>query len=212
MYRCEARSVSEFIRQLAVNYVSRGYFFYVRGKIPAHKDPAKVDEKMVVRYGIVMSKWTRARRKRMGVASVQYLRLRHLFVLLATHGEHPIFQHEASVIADLRRIPLKVAGYSISVRRFQDRDRVSVRIAPEVFKRLRNHFAERALQPEGEKLVAEMRGLRLEPFGPVCRQVSILVRLINRRRRAAGLEPLFPVRLRPLTRGMRRGLANPLLS
>ena len=33
-YRCEVVSVEGFIQQLAVAYVSRGYFFYVTGRIP----------------------------------------------------------------------------------------------------------------------------------------------------------------------------------
>ena len=93
-------------------------------------------------------------------------------------------------MADLRRVPLKVAGYSISVRRSQGRERVSVRIAPDVFQRLRDHFEERALQRSGERLVEEIRVLSLEPFALVCRQIWLLVRLINRRRKGAGLEPL----------------------
>ena len=37
-YRCKAVSVEGFIQQLAVAYVSRGYLFYVSGKIPESKD------------------------------------------------------------------------------------------------------------------------------------------------------------------------------
>ena len=38
-YRCVATSVAGFVQQLAVCYIGRGYYFYVRGGIPAHKDP-----------------------------------------------------------------------------------------------------------------------------------------------------------------------------
>ena len=42
-YRCVATSVAGFIQQLAVGYVARGYYFYVTGRIPDHKDPAHTD-------------------------------------------------------------------------------------------------------------------------------------------------------------------------
>ena len=95
-YRCEAVSVEGFIQQLAVSYVARGYFFYVTGRVPEHKDPARVDEKLVARYGVDISKWARARRKQVGGANLQYLRHGRFFVLLATHGEHPFFAEEGA--------------------------------------------------------------------------------------------------------------------
>ena len=52
----EATSVAGFIQQLAVSYVGRGYFFFVTGVIPAHKDPARVDEKLTSRYEVGLSK------------------------------------------------------------------------------------------------------------------------------------------------------------
>jgi hypothetical protein len=59
-----------------------------------------VDQKLIDHYGIEISKWTRARRKRSGTASVQYLRFRRFFVLLATHGKHRFFTDEAPNILD----------------------------------------------------------------------------------------------------------------
>ena len=112
----ETRSPAEFVRHVAVNLVSRGYFFYVTGEIPAHKDPAATDAKIVRHYGTDISKWTRYRQRRRGCASVQYLRHGHRFVLLATHGAHRFFQDEADVIRDLRQQPLRLFGYSIKYR------------------------------------------------------------------------------------------------
>lgn len=71
-YLCAAVSVEGFIQQPAVSYVARGYFFYVTGWIPARKDPHQVDEKLVARYHIEISRWARARRKLSGLANVQY--------------------------------------------------------------------------------------------------------------------------------------------
>ena len=50
-YRCEATSVAGFIQQVAVAYLARGYWFYVAGQIPAHKDLQTVDRKLIEKYG-----------------------------------------------------------------------------------------------------------------------------------------------------------------
>lgn len=73
-YRCVAASVAGFIQQLAVAYVAHGYWFYVSGVVPDHKDPVDLDRKIIAQYGLNISKWTRARRKQAGLANVQYLR------------------------------------------------------------------------------------------------------------------------------------------
>ena len=62
-YRFEAAHVSGFMQEL-VRYVSHGYRYYVAAKVPTGKDVARVDEKLVSGYGIAMSRWARARRKR----------------------------------------------------------------------------------------------------------------------------------------------------
>ena len=91
-YRCEATSVAGFVQQLAVSYIGRGYFFYVRGEIPEKKDPRVVDENITGKYGIAIGKKARALRKASGLANIQYLRFERSFVLLATHGRHPVFR------------------------------------------------------------------------------------------------------------------------
>ena len=83
-YRCVAASVAGFVQQLAVCYIARGYYFYVTGRIPEDKDPALTDEKIMSQYGIGVSKWVRARRKKEGCASVQYLRYGRFFVIIAS--------------------------------------------------------------------------------------------------------------------------------
>ena len=121
MYRCEAASLAGFIQQHAVAYVAHGYWFYVTGEIPAHKEPAAADAKLIERYGIDGSKWTRCRRRKEGIASVQYLRHGHFFILVATHGRHEFFTAQASRIRDIRRVPLRYASYAVSYRRFRDK-------------------------------------------------------------------------------------------
>ncbi len=103
-YRWVATSVAGFVQQLAVSYVGHGYWFYVQGQIPDRKDLAGVDQKLLGRYEVEVSKWTRARHKKVGKARIQYLRLDRQFVLAATRGEHPFFESEKSQIRDIRRV------------------------------------------------------------------------------------------------------------
>ncbi len=72
-YRCEATSPVGFVQQLVSCYLPHGYWFYVSGCIPEHKDPRSVDEKLLAKYGISLSRSSRARRKRVGIANIHYL-------------------------------------------------------------------------------------------------------------------------------------------
>ena len=117
MCQIEAKTLASFIHRLMANYLSRGYFFYVVGEIPEHKDPAKTDAKIISHYGIAVSKWARARARKRGEASVQYHRFGREFVILATSGSHRFFTDEARNIRDVRRVPLRVAGCVVSYRR-----------------------------------------------------------------------------------------------
>lgn len=175
-----------FLQQLAVSYVSNGYFFYVTGSIPPGKDALAVDAKIVARYGIGISKWARARRKRAGEASVQYLRHGRFFVLLATHGRHSFFEEEKAVIQDVRRVPVKCFGYALSHRR----GHVCVRIEREEFKRLKAHFLELATHRRADGIASEFMRLPFEPYAPVRRQLLTLWRAVNRTRKTAGFEPV----------------------
>lgn len=186
LQRCEASSVAGFIQQLAVSYVTHGYIFYVLGRIPDGKNPRAVDEKLIGRYGVQISKWARARRKRAGGANVQYLRHGQVFVLLATHGQHPFFADEGDRVRDLRRVPLKAFGYAVSFRR----GHAHVRIEREEFKRLKAYFLEVAVHRRAESIAAELARLPFEPYAPVRRQLLELLRLVNRARREAGYEPV----------------------
>ena len=115
-YRYEATTVSGFIQQLAVSYLANGYFFYVMGHIPEGKDPRATDKRIIDKYGIAVSKFTRYRRKENGPGNLQYLRHERTFVILATHGEHPLFEAEAANLRDARRVPIKYRGYAVSFR------------------------------------------------------------------------------------------------
>jgi hypothetical protein len=190
-YRCVATSVAGFVQQLAVSYIANGYWFYVAGRIPSGKDPMKTDAKLIAQYGLEVSKWTRARRRKRGRASVQYLRHDRFFVLVATHGEHPFFAAEGKRIRDFRRQPLHFHGYAIGCRKGRDGEwHASVRIERERFRELKQRFAALAVHRSVEELCQEFRRLAFEPYAPVRDQLHILLRAVNRRRHAAGLEEL----------------------
>jgi hypothetical protein len=197
-YRCEVASIAGFVQQVAVSYLTHGYVFYSAGVVPEGKDPRLVDEKLVQRYGLEISKWTRARRKREGIASVSYLRHLRFFVLLATPGRHPFFEGEAKSIRDFRREPLKFASYAISVKNGHPH----VRIAEPTMRDLKAYFAELSTRRSRAQLEAALHSLPFEPWAPVRRQFFELLRLINRHRAIASLEPVaascLRLRRRPL--------------
>ena len=192
MYRCRAVLLPAFIQQLAVAYVARGYWFYVSGWIPFNKDAETVDRKLIEKYGIDMSKWERARRKKAGLANLHYLRHGRTFILIATHGQHPFFEEEAGQVRDIRRVPFKLGGYSVSYRN----GHASVRIAQESYKRLKIYLTDLAVRRSAEHMAEEFRMLHFEPYAPIRRQFLNLLRAVNRARKQAGLEPVAADSLR----------------
>lgn len=183
-YRTEATTVAGFIQQLAVGYVRNGYFFYVTGHVPEHKDPAAVDAKLVARYGTGLSKWARARRKAAGVCNTQYLRHDRFFVLLATHGEGPFFTKEGTVVRDVRRVPIKYGGYAVGY----SGGHVQVRIERGRYLGLKAHLCQLATRRTAEEMARLIRAeLQFEPYAPVRSQSLAILRAVNRARVLAGL-------------------------
>jgi hypothetical protein len=193
-YRCEATTLEGFLQQLAVCYVGRGYWFYVTGFVPLEKDPESVDRKLIERYGIDISKWARARRKRSGAASVQYIRFRRFFILLATHGNHRFFSDEGPNIRDARKTPITFSGYSVSCRE----GRPHVRIEREEYLRIKAYLLEIACRKPAARIEAELAALPFEPYAPVRGQYLVFVRAVNRARMQAGLAKIsrFSLRLK----------------
>lgn len=203
-YCCKATSVAGFVQQLVSCYLPHGYWFYVLGIIPPGKDPKTVDEKLLAKYGIGISRTSRARRKAVGMANVHYIRFQRQFLLLATHGHHLFFDGEAKNIRDARRTPIKFAGYSISVAKGgfkgkhstggvlvrDDKWRVWVQIEKEWYRGLKAYLLDIALLRSADFLGFELFHLPFEPYAPVRQQLLNLIRHINRRRESAHLEPI----------------------
>jgi hypothetical protein len=219
-YRCKVISMDGLVQYLAANLLPSGYWFYVTGHVPEGKPAELIDGKLIAKYGIAISRQARCRRRHAGVASVRYLRCGRFFLLLATHGVHAFFQEEASLVRDIRRVPLVVADYSISYRpgRYRrrtpgcqaerdDRWHPRVRISQARYRELKQHFLEKATHWTIDRLKGEFQGLPFEPYAPVRQQLLNLLRLVNKARHAAGQERLPSSVLR-----YRRRIVSPLTS
>lgn len=193
-YRCIATSVEGFVQQLASCYLRHGYWWYVTGVVPDWKDTSTVDEKLISKYGVAVSESTRARRKRLGRANMQYLRHSRFFMLLATKGTHEFFESEAGAIRDIRRVPLKYFGYSISFRpggrtRSGSTDpkwHSHVQIERERYKEELAYFLELARKRTAEQIAWEFSQLPFEPYAPVRRQMLAILRATNKERKRLG--------------------------
>lgn len=200
-YKWNATTLEGFIQQLAVAYVARKYFFYVTGCVPTRLSAAEHDERMLAKFDVARSKWSRYRRRQQRgpdgfpLANVQYLRFRNFWVLLATAGHHRFFDEHfrADVHGgerqywDVREKPIAFGGYSIGWR-----GRVTVRMTLLAYRQLRTHFVERAiLGYSTANLEREFGGFPFEAYAGVSRQVQAIHRAVNRVRRTAGL-PMVP--------------------
>lgn len=192
-------SLSGLVQQIAVSYVSNGYFFYVSGFVPEGKEARLVDQKLTEKYRIGVSKHVRYRDKQRGGARLAYVRLDQRFFILATHGEHPFFVEEGKTIRDVRRVPLKVGGYAIGHRN----GHVSVRIEEKVYKALKVEFLEAATKRGREELEQMFRGLSFEPYAPVRNQLWQLFRAVDQKRKTAGRKRLDPECLPGLRRSVK---------
>jgi hypothetical protein len=169
------------VQQFAVSYIGHRYWFYITGV---------VDRKLIARYGVDLSKWARARRKRSGLANVHHLRDRQLFVLIVTKGEHRFFAEEPHY-RDVRRDPLHFDGYSISYKRDPSgKWHPSVRIHLETYRGIRCHLLDLATRRSAAALADEIWALPFEPYAPVRTQLLCVLRGVNAARKGAGLDPV----------------------
>ena len=205
-YRHEVTSVEGFVQMVASNYLPHGYWFYVTGRVPDGKDPSRIDEKILSKYGIELSRQQRARRKQQGLANLHYIRFQDLFVILATHGQHPFFAAEAVSVKDIRKYPLHFHGYSISVKRggflkkqegeetasADGRYRSRVTIGREAFRNLASGLLEHATHRTVETLRWEFWNQPFEPYAPIRKQLLKVLQAVNAKRSAMGYEKLKP--------------------
>ena len=202
-YKWEASTLEGFVQQLAVGYVARRYFFYVSGRVPERLTSAQHDQRILEKFDVARSKWSRYRRtKRKGLdgrplANVQYLRFRDFWVLLATAGSHAFFQEHERIgedgisrlrqYYDVRETPIVYGGYSIG-----HNGKASVRMSRRAYQNLKHHFLAAATSSRSTAaLEREFQCSPFEAYGGVTRQMFAILRAVNRARKTAGL-PAVP--------------------
>jgi hypothetical protein len=191
MYQCETTTVTGFIQQLACAYVRSGYVRAACGVLPEGKDAARFDRKQVERYGLdEVTPRIRWRRRRDGMANVQYLRHGRVFMVLASDGQHNVFeQEEGRIVRDLRERPALAFGYSLRVAN----SHVQVRIAEREYREVAASALALALrEPMTDKIVELFRRLPYESYAPVRGQIFGLLAAVNQQRKRSGFE-LVPV-------------------
>lgn len=211
-YRCVATSPEGLVQQVAVSYLRHGYWFYVTGRIKPGKDPESVDRKLIAKYGIDISERERSRRKRRGIGNLQYIRYQNWFVILATVGHHPFKQQERKQIRDVRSVPIRFEGYSISYRRSgvsptgggDPKWHASVRIDAETYRDLHAFFLDRSCHRSVENLATDFARMPYARYAPVRRQLLVLLKRVNAARARVGYEPVPTSALR-----LRRQIVRP---
>lgn len=192
-YRCVATSMTGLVQQVVCNYLPHDYWFHVTGRVPEGKDAEAIDEKLIQKYGIDLSRQSRFRRKQRGRGNVHYVRFAERFILLATRGHHLFFREEKARIRDARKVPIRLGGYSLMCRRDgmdKKRYRVRVQVSREAYRKWLEYYVSRARELSAERLARELYGFPFEPYAPVRRQMLTILRVVNNVRSELGLEKL----------------------
>ena len=202
-YRCEAQSPQAVVQLIAASYLRHGFYWYVTGSIPAGKDPAAIDRKLIAKYGIDVSEWERRSRKQRGIANAHYLRYQRWFILLVSEGHHALKQPsakggEGEHLRDCRRTPIRFHGYSISYRRAgvtpagvaSPKWHAHVRIDDDTYRVLKDRFLDLAMHRSAETLASEFARIPFARYAPIRRQLLNIHRAVNQRRKQQSFEPI----------------------
>lgn len=207
---CEATTLNGFVQQVADSWVKHGYWCYVTGEIPAGKNPARTDARIIAKYETDISSAERSRRRQSGRPLVRYIRHENFFGIFATEGhgpnrrKHPFFlpvgeggesernkRGDEVRIQHVQRDAFRFGGYSISHRN----GRLSVRIEKREYLALKAHFLERARWGES-RLVDEFHAIPFEFWAPVKLQVHTILRAVNRARKRSSYDQIPWERIR----------------
>ena len=209
-YKYEVTSLTGFLQRVATHLLPKGYFFFVQGTLSDGKDPRALDAKLLTKYDVAKSEGARRWRKSQGLGNVQYVRYQKHWILLATHGDHPIREGEGVNLKDARRVPIRIGDYALYVKRgnYLKRNpddeaatpdgkwRVRVMIAREPYRELCAYFLSIACHLRVNTLAEELFLLPYEPYAPIRKQLLKLLRLINAKRQASGFTKVPPSCLR----------------
>lgn len=209
-YKYEVTSLTGFLQRIATHLLPKGYYFFVQGTLPDGKSPAALDEKLMSRYDVAKTEGARRWRKSQGLGNVQYVRFKQSWILLLTHGDHPMREGEGRNIKDVRRAPVRVGDYAVWVKRGNylkrlsddgeatpdGKWRVRVLIAREPYRELCAYYLAIACHRRADAIAEALSELPYEPYAPVRKQLLKLLRLINAKRQAAGFSKVPPTCLR----------------
>lgn len=210
-YKYVATTRTGFVQQVVCNYVCNGYRFHVSGKVPAGKNPADVDEKLLGRYSIRKTDAQRYRAKLRGEANIQYIRFERDWLMLASEGEHLWKKLEgkkdskgkSNIKNCSRGEPIEFHGYSIylknglykpvrcrrdrAVHELDNKKRVRVVIGREAFKDLKAEFMSLAKKRSADWIAAKFWHVPYEPYAPIRQQLLKILFCVNQTRKNHGL-------------------------
>ncbi len=224
---CEVRSLTALVKQIAVHTLRWGYWWYVSGIIPEHKDAKSIDGRLMDKYAANLSEASRYRRKQQGLANVRYYRLGRRFFLFTTLGVSPIWQAEAANLRCVRRAPrdwekrtgytgvfpyapIQVGGYSISYKpggltkkgKTDPKWHSHVELDHKTYRDVKATFLEVATKRSASQLGMMFYELGFEPYKPLLRQLYAIHKRVNLKRRRSGIKvrvprEFIPTKLRP---------------
>ena len=193
-YRFVCPSIDGFVQRVVV-LSQRGYRYFVQGEVPERKSPEAIDEKFLAKYELRKTRRQRSYRKESGLSNGHYFRFGRTWVAMATSREFFLKVDQNEDVLDLRETPIRVGGYSLSLRRDGSADRhgehryrASVRLELETYLELRAYFEDLAVHRTKEGLAAEFWRLssNWQSYAPVYRQFRAVLRRVNERRGEAG--------------------------
>ena len=202
MYPHAFTNIHAFVQRVALDMVRYGYLYYVTGRVPEGRDPTEVDAKILTKYDIDVSKYTRCRRKAAGRANIHYARHQDFFVMLASaSGDHEWFAQEEWPTEQQRKArgrkiryvptqPIVHGGYSISYKQSSSttRGHVSVRMHPEEYRAVKAYYLDLATRRSVGKLTDEFARFPFEPYQLIRQQRWNIFRAVNAKRKRASFE------------------------
>lgn len=178
----EVKGVGQFLFKL--NYYLRyGYIYYYARTIPLEKDPKEIDTKLVLLYDVTYNRNLRAVRKKKGIRNIIYLRYKHEFILLASKGTH--HQFERLRYYNFQSTPFQFHGYSVMVKG----DTPSIKLEEKRYTTLRKK-AHIIAHHKHEKVEEFLKSVSPFSFAGVNNQRWKLYKLVNQKRKAAGLKKI----------------------
>lgn len=225
---CEVRSLTALVKQIAVHTIRWGYWWYVSGIIPEHKDPRDIDRRLMDKYAANLSESCRYRRKQQGLANTRYYRFGRRFFIFTSLGHSPIWELEKANLRCIRKpprnfekrtgytgkfpyAPLRIGGYSISYKpggltskgEVDPKWHSHVELHPEAYRKLKATFLELSTKRSADQLGMMFYEVGYEPYKPLLRQLYSIHKQVNQKRRRSGIKDkvpreFVPTRLRPV--------------